>query len=81
MERHFIVWADNACQYINNDDGVKIAKHVVNSASFWCVCTYDHTHNKTRCHMGGHCLYEMVIEFSALADAHREQMEKWKTWT
>ena len=47
LERPFIVYADTECSLIKTDDPNKVARHVVNSACFYFVCTYDHS--KTEC--------------------------------
>lgn len=53
-----------------------MARHVVNSACFYFVCTYDHSKNRMWSHVGEDSIYEMIIELSSLADECIQQMKE-----
>ena len=76
LERPYIVYADTECSLIPTNDANTVAKHVVNSACFYVVCTYDHTKNRMWSHVGEDSVREMILELSALADECIEQMQE-----
>ena len=61
LQRPYIVYADFECSIIpNKDDDNKVAKHVVNSAMFYFVCTYDNSKNKVYTFEGEDCVIKMI---------------------
>jgi hypothetical protein len=56
LQRPYIVYADFEASIIPNDDDIKVAKHVPNSAMFYFVCTYDNSKNRLYTFEGADCV-------------------------
>ena len=71
------MYADAECSRTPTNDANKVAKHVVNAASFFfSVCSYDHTQNIMWSHAGEGSVREMMLALSALAHEYVEQMKE-----
>ncbi len=66
-ERLFIVYCDFECSLIPTDMSNKIAKHEPNSATSYCVCTFDNIRNQYYKFEGRDCVQHMLEQLRLLA--------------
>ena len=81
LERPFIVYADTECTLekvydrTGRPDKNQMHRHIVNSCSYYFVCTFDSSRNKMWCSTDPDCVEQMIKSLFELSQECIEEMK------